>query len=1485
MPTLGDLIPQDVRAKYPDEALTPKALKVLSLPQPALTADQRARLTDALTASLPRYTLQSTFARRGFSYAPGEARREAVARARTAPTLGAPGSNVEAPAERSAPTPLQGMGPVGSFVQGAGEAAIQGLVGLPQQAVEFYRNVTEAPMAGTLGHGPEERPEGVKEAARTIAEFSPVDLPGVGHVFPAMALGGVQQGLAAGEPVETPEGPRAPTAGEVAGRLGGAAVGLGMGLPGVVGKALPKLTPEAARAAQANIAPPPGMADHLRPVAEQASKDLASAIAEMQAKGPVPFRGGGLDIPEAYIEPSLVRVFPGAEVPVRATVVDQSTGDVHSVALPSIGALREAVSPQVEQPSTKVAEPGQPAEVAEKRDTGPKAPPPKMQAGPGNPPAGAAAPSGAKAPPTKATAGVAEPVSALGNVERVKPGAPTAPAPPPSESIAKPVEPKPKRQLKAGAGQPEAAERPAPAPPTTGPTPPPEKSAKPKAARGPIKFENLGSVGPGTLYAAQRGEVRVSMVHNGVGAPEAELTSMLKAAEKKARAEAAVTHESRMAEPGEMRRVRRAPPEASSGRGLREARTVQRVPTAEESRTLPQAPVPEAPPDARRALPAETVAKASDVWRKVIDAVNPVKHAVGPGLDKLMEYKGSLDHALFRLDHPITEVGKAQKATSKWWDGQPMSVKLDFWNRLEHGRQADPRLASLDAAYRERANNVFAAYRRYREIPYWENYFPHLWKDQKAAAQFMAARRPMGGTRRAFKARELGDINAGLKAGLKLAIDNPEKMIQAMEHDARKFVHFQELQQDLKQMGLQKFKRLGAKMPEGMASVDQNWAKVFLNPEIPIEEHFDARVMEGLQATARRLGIAHERKVKTGLRRALGYSESQPGRVGRVVTKFATPESVLAHEIGHQIDSKYGLQEQFIRESTPRVRKELKALADLRFEGVDPDASFKSYVRSRPEKMAVMLEALIHAPEKFKEVAPFTYRKFTTFLASKPELKGILDIKPSLLTGKGKATVSAGGAVLGGEWVFEENLARLLDNYMSRDPIGGQGIVGTGVRGAMATRNFINSMELGVSGFHALGITLLSAMNQTGTAISELAHGRPAQAAGKFLRPPVPIDYVREGWKFYRGDPELAYLEKMLFTAGAKLRSSDYQNGAFDGFIKNTRQALANGTPYERLGSAGKAAAQAPFAAIEASMRVLSDLVIPQMKIGAFREIYASQLKLKAQAIADGLETKENVARIAWRDVEDRFGLINYDNEFWNNTLKRTLMVLIRAPGWTMGTMRSLGGGAFVDMPRFAARGARRMAGDATGPAPEWTQRMSFALSMPFVTMAIGGLYTYGHTGKPPENLEDLLHPRNGLTNENGTPQRVNLPTFMRDVSGWSADPIKTAVGRRNIGKGQSSIGHGGKLASEWSLILDLLENQSHRGPIRNVNAPLWDQAGQVARYLFGRVTPFSIHQARQIRKEGGSAEQVGEQFFGVTPYYPPKEGTRERFRYREVEQ
>lgn len=184
-----------------------------------------------------------------------------------------------------------------------------------------------------------------------------------------------------------------------------------------------------------------------------------------------------------------------------------------------------------------------------------------------------------------------------------------------------------------------------------------------------------------------------------------------------------------------------------------------------------------------------------------------------------------------------------------------------------------------------------------------------------------------------------------------------------------------------------------------------------------VTEFFDQAVLPKLEDLAKSLGITHERVTGKipGKRTAAGLSITGENKV---YTRVATPERVLLHEIGHQLDERYGLQEFFKKDDDRNYgkdnsQKELRALADLTL-GEHPELvspSFKAYARKGAEKIAVMFEAYLHVPDQFEEVAPNIFEKFEEFLNKHPELHPIRDLKPSLAL----QAQTLGGDLLGGK--------------------------------------------------------------------------------------------------------------------------------------------------------------------------------------------------------------------------------------------------------------------------------------------------------------------------------------------------------------------------------------------------------------------------------------------------------------------------------------
>jgi hypothetical protein len=817
----------------------------------------------------------------------------------------------------------------------------------------------------------------------------------------------------------------------------------------------------------------------------------------------------------------------------------------------------------------------------------------------------------------------------------------------------------------------------------------------------------------------------------------------------------------------------------------------------------------------------------SGIYKEIATTLNPLGSAPMAATDIVMKNKGEYERQLFKTEKAYTKI-------ADMWDKQPESARLSFMAAIEDGSaHVSPELKALADMYRTRMNNAYAVVSKWKEVPFLENFFPHFWtKPDEVAKGFVPGiqtKGPLQGTKSFLKHRVFADIQEGLaftdakgNHPYKLVTSNPERLVQLFEQNVAKFDMAQNIKQDMIKAGMWKFVKSGDKAPTGWAPINDSVTKVYYKPTMT--EYYDQVVMDKLNALADSLGITHERTMG-----AKGFGQEKAGisftGENKVMTKFASPEEVLIHELGHQIDGQYHLQGQVL--NNPTFNSQLNALARERMANPEEDNKFTKYVTSAPEKMAVMFESYLHAPDIFKEKAPDVYKWFEDFMGSHSELAPILDIKPSLVLGTNK--VETGAFQLAGEYYANEGGARIINNYLSRNKIQDSAIG----KGLMYMKNTMNAFELGFSGFHITAEALNSMYTKFGNGLIQLTEGHPIVAMKLFAQTPIaPYLYFKEGQKFYSNQSGLSQLETDIFTGGAKLaKNTMYKNNTFDTFKRNLREGNLIGATF-----------RAPMAAIEAVSKPIFDYYVPYLKVGAFREMMAIELQRRTQEMDNGETTRAKIAREIWANVENRFGMLNYDNLFWNGTVKGANMMLWRAVGWNLGDVRELGGG-FSDTVK--------MANDIRqGKQVHLTQKQSFLLSLLFLSAALGGIYQFLHTGKTPGGVRDLYEPQNGAFNTDGTAQRIVLPTYLKDLYSFYSNPKQTVAN---------------KLSPEFSAIVSILQNQDYyKNYVYNPNDNLPVQSKQVALYLINQFQPFSIGQIMNQRTSNTPLPQQVESFFGI---------------------
>lgn len=122
------------------------------------------------------------------------------------------------------------------------------------------------------------------------------------------------------------------------------------------------------------------------------------------------------------------------------------------------------------------------------------------------------------------------------------------------------------------------------------------------------------------------------------------------------------------------------------------------------------------------------------------------------------------------------------------------------------------------------------------------DYFPHIWKDPKLAAQTFAslAKRPLQGSKSFLKKRSIATVADGLAAGLVPISTNPVDLVLAKSREMDKFLMAHRILAEMKEQGLLQFKRSTAPMPDGYAKIDDSVATVYGKPS-----HAGALQVEG----------------------------------------------------------------------------------------------------------------------------------------------------------------------------------------------------------------------------------------------------------------------------------------------------------------------------------------------------------------------------------------------------------------------------------------------------------------------------------------------------------------------------------------------------------------------------------------------------------------------------------------------------------------
>ena len=828
--------------------------------------------------------------------------------------------------------------------------------------------------------------------------------------------------------------------------------------------------------------------------------------------------------------------------------------------------------------------------------------------------------------------------------------------------------------------------------------------------------------------------------------------------------------------------------------------------------------------------------------------------------EKMAELQQKMDRAEYSL-----------RSAREYFSKQNNDDNLKFINGIEKGeKQSTPQLQEFADGLRKVLDNAKEDVQKLgtgKLSKVIENYFPHIWKDpEKAQSFFMSwnSKRPLEGAKSFLKQRMIPTTEDGIKAGLEPVSYNPVDLTLLKIKEMEKYVMAQSGMDEFGKLGLRRFVRdvSGEKVPDNWAKIDDRISTVYGPPVVKVKDFYDPALQNALEHTAEKLGVEYHKNADNkifsdiykkynqkpkNISGILGISvENTTDGINQIYTRFGAPEDVLAHEIGHQLDNKFHLMSKWKGDKSTitntdgttttvgdTISKELNAIAMQRLNSDSPRDRI-NYVLSYSEPMAAVVQSYVHAPELLKEVAPTTYKYFVDFLSQHPELKELQDIKPSLLRQENVAEQHINGLPVMGHYYMPSECAKIINNYLS-----------PGLRGSAIYRtwngisNLMNQSQLGFSAFH-LGFTSMdSIVSKVALAEIKATRGDFLEAAKDILHAPIsPLENAMRGDKLYKewmnpGSTDLAtaQLVDALKSGGGRIKMDEM-------YRTNALQTMKDAYNQGNIIGAGL---RLPFAVIEAQAKPILEYVVPRQKLGVFADLMKYELEKDPGMTHQQL--RFTAAKI-WNSVDNRLGQLCYDNLFWNKTLKDCLMASTRSVGWNLGTFRELGG-AGVDTAEQALK-------LLSGKKPELTYKMSYATALPLVVGIAGAIMQYLYTGQAPQDMKDLFFPRTGTLDQNGRPQRIELPSYMKDVYAYKERPVTTLENKAH---------------PMLSFMADLFRNRDFYGTeIVHPDDTFLKNGEDLASFAGKNIMPFSIQNINQKANLGGPVLSKVLPFVGVTP-------------------
>lgn len=302
-------------------------------------------------------------------------------------------------------------------------------------------------------------------------------------------------------------------------------------------------------------------------------------------------------------------------------------------------------------------------------------------------------------------------------------------------------------------------------------------------------------------------------------------------------------------------------------------------------------------------------------------------------------------------------------------------------------------------------------------------------------------------------------------------------------------------------------------------------------------------------------------------------------------------------------------------------------------------------------------------------------------------------------------------------------------------------------------------------------------------------------------------------------------------------QSHQYKSNAKTAFANALRRAAGDKTFVGKGRHTLRAAYEAPFAAMDWMQHWMFEKWIPSIKTTSYLNEVKTALESDPSLVHDQQRRQIIFHKLA-KSVDNRHGEMVYKTMFWNKWIKDTAVVNLLSLGWQMGFIREYGG-AIGDLKDLATK---------QGDLPEKIRaaKLDRPIFVTFYTaqaLMYGGLLSWALSGEPPEEWKDYIYPKDGTTNKDGTPGRVNTMFYPREFSAIAAHVEQEGL----VGGLTHTVIN--KASGIYGLVAQSLSGVDDFGAeYRDPNGAFVEKVAQTLDFVMSEMTPISVG---GIKREG----------------------------------